>query len=201
MQFKTIWAIAWAGASLAWAGIASAAEPKGAQPLGNPGEWVTTPDYPTEAMQDNLEGAVGFLLKIDTSGRVESCTVTQSSGADILDNAACNLITLRARFAPAADARGRPTIGSYASRVRWVLPKDGAQPFPVDLEYTFIVDIDGSINDCRLIRLEGLTAEQKAKGGSPCPNAVTTTPYLDDAGEPVRRRVRVLMKTSIEPIP
>ena len=201
MQFRSV-GIAVAGLVCFFAaGTPLAAEPTGAQPLGNPGEWVTTPDYPQEALRDDLQGVVAFVLTIDTLGRVERCTVTQSSGADILDNAACNLITLRARFAPARDRRGRPMVGSYSSRVRWILPQNYPQPVPAELEHVFIVEVDGSLSGCEMIRSNGVPPEKLAAAKTPCEQHITTTPFLNEAGVPVRRRVRVYARTRIEPLP
>ena len=99
-------------------------QPKGATPKGNPGNWATTNDYPTRALREEREGTTGFRVTVTPEGRVGSCEITSSSGSPDLDEAACSNITRRARFTPATDGEGNPTTGSYASRVRWVIPKD-----------------------------------------------------------------------------
>jgi len=55
---------------------------------------------------------------------VADCQVTRSSGSPDLDQATCDNIRRRARFNPATDGDGNPTTGSYASTMRWVIPKD-----------------------------------------------------------------------------
>lgn len=98
--------------------------PKGAVPKGNPGNWATTNDYPSRALREEREGTTGFRVSVGPDGRVTDCQITSSSGHSDLDEAACANIRRRARFAPATDGEGQPTSGSYANRVRWVIPKD-----------------------------------------------------------------------------
>jgi periplasmic protein TonB len=182
-------------------GQVAARPPQLSVPLGNPGDWVTTPDYPAIALSDNLQGTVTFRLTIDTRGRVENCEILQSSGTDILDTVACNLISERARFSAATDARGRPTKGTYTNRVRWVLPRNLPQPRDLSLEATYIVEEDGSFSNCTIVRTEGMSPEEIAKLRTPCLGPATTTPFLDESNNPVRRLVRVRNFTKVEPVP
>jgi protein TonB len=99
-------------------------QPKQAQPKGRPQEWVTTNDYPSRALREEREGTTGFSLTVDASGKVTNCSITSSSGSPDLDQATCDNLRRRARFAPATDGEGQPTTGSYSSRTRWVIPKD-----------------------------------------------------------------------------
>lgn len=102
--------------------------PKGpataASPKGDPGSWVTTDDYPSAPLREGAQGTTAFHITIGTDGKVASCEVTSSSGNDQLDKATCMYVTRRARFKPAADSDGHPVMGSYSSRVKWVVPKD-----------------------------------------------------------------------------
>jgi protein TonB len=102
--------------------------PKGpavpAAPRGDPGSWVTPEDYPSGPLHEGAQGTTGFRVTIDTSGKVASCEITSSSGNDQLDKATCQYVTRRARFTPAKDTDNKPVAGSYASRVKWVVPKD-----------------------------------------------------------------------------
>ena len=97
-------------------------DPVSALPRNNPGSWVTTQDYRSSWINRELTGTTGFTLKIGTSGRVESCLVTRSSGHDVLDAATCDLVTRRARFDPARDDAGNKTSGTFTNSVRWQLP-------------------------------------------------------------------------------
>jgi protein TonB len=92
-------------------------------PKGNPGNWANTNDYPSRALQQEREGTTSFRVTVGPDGRVQSCTVTASSGHADLDDATCKNIQRRARFDPALDSNGQPTSGSWSSRVRWQIPK------------------------------------------------------------------------------
>jgi protein TonB len=94
--------------------------PRGPRPKGNPGLWVTNSDYPPEATAQKLSGMVAFRLQIGPDGRVEDCTITASSGHDVLDRKTCEVMIQRARFTPALDAQGNAVRGTFASRFRWV---------------------------------------------------------------------------------
>ncbi|WP_423141709.1 energy transducer TonB [Parablastomonas sp. CN1-191] len=91
------------------------------RPMSNPAVWVTSDDYPYLASREHRQGRVGFALGIDTSGRVQTCAVTQSSGSTDLDERTCSVIRIRARFKPATDANSEPVAGTYASSILWTL--------------------------------------------------------------------------------
>lgn len=67
--------------------------------------------YPSRAIRQEIEGNVGVSVVIGTNGRVQSCTVTGSSGEKVLDDAACAGMERYARYEPAKDRDGNPTTG------------------------------------------------------------------------------------------
>lgn len=97
--------------------------PVAAKPRGNPGNWVTVDDYRTSWINREMVGTARFRLEVASSGRVQNCTITASSGHAELDRATCSLVTQRARFVPAKDGTGASVTGSYVSSVRWELPE------------------------------------------------------------------------------
>jgi len=99
------------------------APPKAAVPRNNPGTWATPNDYPSRALREERTGTTGFRVTVGTDGRVVDCSITSSSGHADLDEAACANVTRRARFKPATDSSGNPVQGTYANRVRWVIPE------------------------------------------------------------------------------
>ena len=104
------------------AATATAVKPSGAKPAGNPGDWVTSDDYPPEALRANAAGMTGFRLDVDESGQVTQCTVTKPSGTASLDQAACASLKARARFTPAIGKTGKAIASTYTSAVRWSIP-------------------------------------------------------------------------------
>jgi TonB family protein len=101
-----------------------AVAPHGLKVLGNPGDWVMPDDYPPEALKANQQGISAFRLAIDGKGVVVGCTITGSSGSPVLDATACRLLTLRARFTPLTDRKGRGLASTYSSAVRWSVSQD-----------------------------------------------------------------------------
>ena len=78
-------------------------------------------NYPARALREEIEGTVGVRVTVTPDGRATGCSVTASSGSDILDAAACAGMERYARFDPALDNDGNPTTGSYSTRVTYKL--------------------------------------------------------------------------------
>jgi len=93
---------------------------------GNLAPYFSDDDYPPEAIRRGEQGITAFTLEVDEAGRVSACRVTRSSGSALLDEATCRLASVRARFAPARDRRGRAVPDRISSRMRWVLPEEDA---------------------------------------------------------------------------
>ncbi len=96
--------------------------PRRAAPIGNPGSWISTDDYPAGPLRNGIEGTAGYRLVIGSDGRVTACELTRSSGNAQLDAAACRYLTNRARFAPATDGTGAAIVGTYTGTVAWQIP-------------------------------------------------------------------------------
>ena len=93
------------------------------EPRGNPGNWANANDYPSRALREEREGTTSFRVTVGANGRVADCQITGSSGHSDLDAATCKNIKRRARFRPSLDSQGNKTTGTWASRVRWQIPK------------------------------------------------------------------------------
>jgi TonB family protein len=102
--------------------VAPAVQP--AQPKANLASLFSDEDYPASALRNGEHGTVGVKLDVGPNGRVTACTVTSSSGSEVLDSATCRLLTSRARFTPAHDAMGNPTAGVVTHSQTWQIPHD-----------------------------------------------------------------------------
>lgn len=172
----------------------------GPVPVGNPGEWVTTGDYPLKALREEKEGMTGFKLTVSPAGWVKNCEIVSSSGVPELDEATCRLVTMRATFKPATDAKGVPGEGIYSNRVRWVVPQDVPQPTPGSVAISMIVEKDGSQSDCQIIRSDpGMTGAPPV-GPVPCLKKWIDPPFTNAKGEPIRKRVTQTMSITIEDV-
>lgn len=76
-------------------------------------------NYPLAALRDNAQGSVRLVVSVDPEGRVSKCFVTQSSGHEAFDKAACDGMEQFAMFDPARDEMGRPVAGSYATVITY----------------------------------------------------------------------------------
>ena len=91
-------------------------------------------NYPLAALRDNAQGSVGLVVSVDPEGRVSKCFVTQSSGHEALDKAACDGMVQFAMFDPARDDAGRPVAGSFATIITYRIrqkPPDPATLVPL----------------------------------------------------------------------
>ena len=101
--------------SFAQASLAKRATPKDAR------TWAGKihQNYPVAALRDNAEGSVRLVVSVDTEGRASRCFVTQSSGHEALDKAACDGMVQFAMFDPARDDAGRLLPGSFATIITY----------------------------------------------------------------------------------
>ena len=74
-------------------------------------------DYPRAA--NGKQGVVEARLVVSATGAVTGCSVTRSSGSDVLDATTCRLIRQRFRFTPARDAQGNPVPDVQGWQQRW----------------------------------------------------------------------------------
>lgn len=91
-------------------------------PTVNPGSWVSSKDYPTHLVAKGVQGIIHFRLLIDADGKVSGCHIQQSTRPAEFDKKVCDIMTTRARFDPALDARGRPIKSFWRSTFRFVMP-------------------------------------------------------------------------------
>jgi periplasmic protein TonB len=76
-------------------------------------------DYPREAERMRAGGTVWIGFRVRTDGRVDRCTVEQSSGYVSLDDLTCRLVERRFRFRPALDAAGQPVETRLRTSFTW----------------------------------------------------------------------------------
>jgi protein TonB len=74
-------------------------------------------NYPSRAVRSGTEGTVGVSVTVGPDGQVSACSVSNSSGSDVLDSAACDGMKRYARFDPALDSAGNPTSASWSTRI------------------------------------------------------------------------------------
>jgi protein TonB len=95
----------------------------------DPVTWISSNDFPFEALKDEVGGKVEYEVSVDASGNPADCRIQATSGHAVLDQATCSLIIRRARFEPAKDANGRPVPGTYKGKVTWQRPDWSSQTY------------------------------------------------------------------------
>lgn len=80
-------------------------------------------DYPSIALREGKSGTVEYTVSVNASGRVSDCRVTKSSGASVLDQAACRGLMRYARFIPARNGEGENVEGQFSGRIQYTLPQ------------------------------------------------------------------------------
>ena len=81
--------------------------------------WVTSNDYPTEALRRGAVGTVVVFLTLNADGKVDRCRVVRSSKSQILDRKSCEVLTTRAHYVPMRDANANPIPSTVIERIRW----------------------------------------------------------------------------------
>lgn len=89
---------------------------------GDPGNWVTSADYPSEALRNELSGTVTVVLALDEEGRPDKCNIAVSSNVPALDSQTCTVLLRRAKYSPARDETGIAVRAATVMRVRWMIP-------------------------------------------------------------------------------
>jgi len=87
------------------------------QPRGSIESLFSFDDYP--ASGDGRRGKISVWLMVAPSGMLSSCFIRRSSGQSALDMATCNILRRRARFVPAIDRNGNPSVGAISVTVDW----------------------------------------------------------------------------------
>lgn len=89
-------------------------------PLGQPGYWLTSADYPRAALEAGSSAIINFRLLIGPNGMPTSCHIQQATMSAELIRQTCSMLMRRARFKPALDAQGKPVPSYYTNSVRWL---------------------------------------------------------------------------------
>lgn len=90
-------------------------------PVGNPGDWLKSSDYPQKMLDQGMNDSVNFRLTIDAVGMPTACNVLTMESRPEFIKATCDKLMQRARFNPALDAQGNPVPSIYVSTVIWTL--------------------------------------------------------------------------------
>lgn len=165
-----------------------------AVPSGSPGSWVTSDDYPVMALRMGLEGKVGIRLFVDAAGKVSHCQVIASSNYQILDDAACELLSRRGIFVPAKDAKGKAVADVWSSRFVWRIPDTATEILEYSGGYILAINKLGLVVGCRM-KMK-IAAIEKDDGQCPSLSAMPRVAALEMRGYGDADIVEVAFETS-----
>jgi TonB family protein len=86
----------------------------------SPAKWLSSSDYPMNAVTNGHNGLVQFRLDVDPEGKVAGCFILSRTSPDDFADITCRAMTRRARLQPALDAQGKPMRSYYVSKVIWL---------------------------------------------------------------------------------
>jgi len=156
---------------------------------GSLNDWISPNDYPPRALREGAQGVTSFRLTVGVDGRVSACEILTSSGDSDLDETACRVVSLRARFTPARNTQGQVATGTYTNSIKWSIPKENPAPVESVSVVSFTVGPSGAISNCVI-----------EQGVDPaCPVGGYATAYTDGQGHYVARRVRITHKVEVLP--
>lgn len=115
-----------------------------------PSSVFSSDDYPDAAILLGQEGEVQAQLTIATNGRPTDCTIVQSSGFPALDGATCKGFRTRARFKPALDSQGRPTVAKWVQTVHWAIEGNELPVSPWTIRLMAALNKKGSLTNCAI---------------------------------------------------
>lgn len=92
-----------------------------AKPLIPLTRFITSEDYPSQAMSEIKGGTTRVMLLIDEQGLAKDCVVEEHSGVASIDAQTCFMVLKRGKFAPASDAAGKPIKSFLSYAFKWKL--------------------------------------------------------------------------------
>ena len=91
-----------------------------ATPVGNPGNWAGSNDFPQPALVNGRSGRVKFRLDVDEAGVVTNCAVLEQTSPTEFAKTSCKILVKRGRFEPALDKDGKPVRSFWVSSIVWL---------------------------------------------------------------------------------
>lgn len=89
-------------------------------PIGSPGEWIRSIDFPALLLDEGRGGIVGFRVLVSAAGEPTGCRIQSGLSYEGFESATCESLMRRAHFTPALDSSGKPVASYYINNVRWV---------------------------------------------------------------------------------
>jgi len=94
-----------------------------ANPLSDPGSWVSNDDFPGDAAGDQ-RGHIYYNMIVGRDGRIRDCMaidefLLDDDGSSRFARLTCSLLRARARYEVSKDGNGRALLGNHAGHIYW----------------------------------------------------------------------------------
>ncbi len=161
-------------------------------------------DYPPASWIAGEEGTVYYELTVGEDGNVRACDIIDSSGFAALDAKTCEIAFDRGQFSAATDEEGNPVAGVHRDFQVWTKREPQfAGTSRIHVQYTLTAQ--GEVTDCEAVEITGNigASMRDTMENEPCPgmNRANAPIYRDAAGNPVAKRVDLIIAVEVEDVP
>ncbi len=160
-------------------------------------------DYPPTSWINGEEGTAYYELAVDADGSVTGCTIIESTGHERLDAKTCEIAMERGAFFPATDSEGSPIAGTHRDFQVWNR-REPQFPGSATIHVRFTTTAQGAITDCDVVEVSGEIGDamRDTMEREPCPgmSRLTRPPYRDEDGNPVAKRVDLMIVVQTEDV-
>ena len=92
----------------------------GPEPIGRITNWFNYRDYPSDALRNEVAGAVRFRLAVDPAGAITDCVIQSSYSDPAFSQKVCAEFKRNGKFKPALNADGEGVASYWANSVLFV---------------------------------------------------------------------------------
>lgn len=146
---------------------------------------ISVNDYPSQALREKMIGTTRFEIAVSENGAALGCTITKSSGHELLDRTTCDLVMKRAKFTPARDDADNPVPGVWRHLVGWYPWPRGSKPGYAGYGVTVAFDPDGEVTECSVTVLSSLS-DLTPKQADKCKSMGTMAVFADLLNRPTK---------------
>ncbi|MEP2736750.1 MAG: energy transducer TonB [Erythrobacter sp.] len=172
-------------------------------------QFIRPADYPIAAWQEDETGIIHYSVEVSAEGKPKSCKIVKGAELARLAAATCPLVMERAEYRPARNKEGADIAGTYEGRYNW-RKREPEMP-QMTLVFQYLHDEKGNSSDCKFLKMENLPEkmrmdiERDKERGRSCSGGPAAgqkgTPYRDENGVPIAKRVTVTFDVVLEEAP
>ena len=161
-------------------------------PLSDPTTWITSDDYPAEALSAEQKGVLEAILIVDSHGQPTGCTIASPTPPQTLASASCDLLMKRARFLPREP--GAAAL-EYRQKINWKLTDNPIEAVESGSIGLFTIPDDGTDVTCKLTSF----GDKQFAEMNPCDLLKNGGPFNSFLGQPLSSFKTILIRVLLIP--